>query len=293
MIKIAAVDDELHVLERFERMVREIKELELCGLFETGEQLLDYLRRETLDAVFLDIEMSGSNGLQLTDQVLDLNENIDIIFVTAYNQYAVEAFELQALDYILKPLTEERLWKTVRRLLKNRRAVSHSEKPFIQCFGDFEVFVNGEALAWKNSKAKEVLAFLVHSEGLPLSWERIADAVWPDFDSQKAHSNFHATTYLLRKRLAEAGISRIMENSRGNYRVVTEQIDCDIYKLEALISGARFKRKEDRYLFERLIQTGYMERSGYAWSFPKAAALDEMCRRLVDNLEENRTNIFI
>lgn len=293
MIKIAAVDDELHVLERFGRMVGEIKELELCGLFETGEQLLDYLRRETLDAVFLDIEMPGTNGLQLTDQILDLNENMEIVFVTAYNQHAVEAFELQALDYILKPLTQERLWKTVRRLLKNKRAVSHAEKPFIQCFGDFEVFVNGEALAWKNSKAKEVLAFLVHSEGLPLCWERISDAVWPDFDSQKAHSNFHATTYLLRKRLAEAGISRIMENSRGNYRVVTEQIDCDVYQLEALIKSDRFKRKEDRYLLEGLIQTGYMERSGYVWAYPKAAALDERCRRLMDNFKENKTNIFI
>ncbi len=71
----AAVDDELHVLERFERMVKDVKELELCGLFESGEQLLDYLKEQPLDAVFLDIEMPDVNGLQLSEQVLDLNEN--------------------------------------------------------------------------------------------------------------------------------------------------------------------------------------------------------------------------
>lgn len=288
MIRIAAVDDEMHVLERFERLVSEIKELELCGLFETGEQLLSYIREHPLDAVFLDIEMPGVNGLQLSSKILDLNENIDIIFVTAFNQYAVEAFELQAMDYILKPLTEERLGKTVRRLLKTQRMGGQPGKPFIQCIGGFEVFLNGEALTWKNSKAKEVLAFLVHKEGVPVSWEKIADAVWPDYDCEKAQTNFHATTYLLRKRLAEAGISQILESSRGNYRVVTDKFDCDIYPLEALIKSNHTKRKEDLYLFEQLEKRGYMEENGYAWAQPRAAELEEMCKRVMDGLKNSK-----
>ena len=146
MIRIAAVDDEPHVLERFERMVLEVKELELCGLFETGEQLLSYIKEHPLDAVFLDIEMPGINGLQLSEQILNLNENIDIIFVTAFNQYAVEAFELQAMDYIMKPLTEKRLEKTVKRLLKAKSTDDRPGKPFIQCFGGFEVFLGEGAL---------------------------------------------------------------------------------------------------------------------------------------------------
>ncbi|WP_291643619.1 response regulator [Clostridium sp.] len=203
MIRIAVVDDEMHVLERFERMVLKIKELELCGLFETGEELLSYLEQNPLDAVFLDIEMPGVNGLQLSERILDMSEFIDIIFVTAFNQYAVEAFEVQAMDYILKPLTPERLLKTVKRLLKTKSTAVRPQKTFIQCFGDFEVFLNGEALVWKNSKAKEVLAFLIHKRGISVNCEKIADAVWPDYDSKKAQTNFHATTYLLCKRLAE------------------------------------------------------------------------------------------
>ena len=288
MIRIAAVDDEMHVLERFERMVLDVKQLELCGLFETGEQLLSYLKEHPLDAVFLDIEMPGINGLQLSGQILDLNENIDIIFVTAFNQYAVEAFELQAMDYIMKPLTVERLGKTVRRLLKTKRTVGHPGKPFIQCFGDFEVFLSGEALVWKNSKAKEILAFLIHKNGVPVNWEKIADAVWPDYDSEKAQTNFHATTYLLRKRLAEAGISQILESGRGNYRVVTDQVNCDIYQLDTLVNGNQLKRKEDFRLLEQLKQRGYMETSGYVWAQPRAAELDEMCQRVMDGLKKNR-----
>ena len=277
-MRVAAVDDEIHALERFERMVSEIGGLELCGLFDSGEKLLAYLAENALDVVFLDIEMPGISGLQLSEQIQNLNEQIDIVFVTAFNQYAVEAFEVQAVDYIMKPLTEERLNKTLKRLQKTSGKPANAGKPFVQCFGDFEVFVNGEALTWKNSKAKEVLAFLVHKNGVPVGWEKIADAVWPDFNAEKAQTNFHATTYLLRKRLAEAGLSYILENVRGNYRVITDKIDCDVYKLEEMIHKNQINRKEDLLLLEQFIQKGYMEGNGYAWAYPKAAELDALCR---------------
>jgi two-component system, LytTR family, response regulator len=288
MIRIAAVDDERHVLERFERMVLKIKEIELCGLFESGEQLLSYLKEKPLDAIFLDIEMPGNNGLQLCEKILEINENIDIIFVTAFNQYAVEAFELQAMDYIMKPLTEERLNKTVKRLLKTRGTTLQPGKPFVQCFGDFEVFLNGETLLFKNSKAKEILAFLVHKNGIPVNWEKIADAVWPDYNSEKAQTNFHATTYLLRKRLAEAGISQILESGRGNYKVMIDQVDCDLYQLEGRIKVNQIKRKEDLRLLEQLMQRGYMEGNGYTWAYPKAAELEEMCKMKIEGLKKNK-----
>ncbi len=285
MIRIAAVDDEMHVLERFERMILNRKELELCGLFETGEQLLDYIREEPLDAVFLDIEMPDANGLRLSEQIQNMNDNIEIIFVTAYNQYAVEAFELQALDYILKPISEERLDKTIGRLQRSKKIYNQASKPFVQCFGSFELILNGEVLTWKNSKAKEILAHLVHKKGVPVDWERIADVVWPEYDRERAQTNFHATTYLLRKRLSEAGLSRILECSRGNYRVITEMFDCDIYQLEELIKGNMIKSKAGLQLLGELDRSGYMEENGYEWAYPKAAELDILCKRMLENIE--------
>ncbi len=292
MIRIAAVDDEFHVLERFERMALKKSELALCGLFETGEQLLGYLKNNPLDAVFLDIEMPYVDGLQLSEEIQALNADIDIIFVTAYNQYAVEAFELHALDYILKPLTEERLDKTVQRLLKAKRSEKCSEKPFIQCIGDFEVFLNGKALSWKNTKAKELLAFLVHKCGVPVNWEKIVDALWPEFDREKAQTNFHATTYLLRKKLSEAGISLMLEGGRGNYRIVTDAVDCDLYQLEERIKGKKVNRSGDIQLIRRFIQRGYMEASGYAWAQPKAAELEAECQTVMDMMKQNKSHFF-
>lgn len=280
MLKIAAVDDEYHVLERFERMLSESVEVEICGLFETGNALLAYLDGHHLDAVFLDIEMPGLSGLALAEQILALNHDIQIVFVTAFNQYAIDAFEVQAIDYILKPLSEERLMKTLSRLHKTSHKVQKTEMPFVQCIGDFEVFIGSEALIWKNSKAKEMLAFLIQKRGIAVNWEKIADAIWPEFNAEKAQTNFHATTYLLRKRLAEVGLSRILESGRGNYRIVTDQIDCDLYRIEDLLNNKLTKRKEDQELIHQLEDKGYLEASGYAWSLAKAAELEDRIKRM-------------
>lgn len=277
MIRIAAVDDEYHVLERFERMIAEFKEVELCGLFETADQLLSYLEGHTLDAVFLDIEMPQVNGLELSAQLLERYEHLEIVFVTAYNQYAVEAFEVNAMDYILKPMSQDRLGKIINRLLKTIKPAKPSVKPFIQCIGDFEVILSTEVLTWKNSKAKEILGFLVQKNGTPVNWEKIADAIWPEYHVEKAHTNFHANMYLLRKRMTEAGISEILDCRRGNYRIVTDKVTCDLYQLETLVKENKVKRKEDLELVKQLKQKGYMYASGYTWAQPKAAELEEVC----------------
>jgi len=288
MIRIAAVDDELHALERFERMVRINNDIELCGLFENGDQLLAYLKNHPLDAVFLDIEMPEVNGLLLSQQILDLNETIEIIFVTAFNQYAVEAFELQAIDYIMKPLKKERLEKTIKRLLKTKGGAQKPGNLFVQCFGDFEVFLNGEAMVWKNTKAKEILAFLIHKNGVSVNWEKIADAVWPDYNFEKAQANFHANMYLLRKKLIKESIAQILDGGRGNYRIVKDGLGCDLYQLEAMIKGKQINRKEDFRLIEELIKKGYMEESGYSWAQPKAAELEELCHEIMEPLQKKK-----
>jgi len=285
MLKIAAVDDEINSLERFERIANKVEDIYICGLFETGKQLLSYIKETTLDAVFIDIEMPDINGFQLSEQILDVDENINIVFVSAFNQYASEAFEAQAVDYILKPICEDRFIKTLKRLRKNIN-LKPIQKPYIQCFGGFEVFINDVASVWKNSKAKEMLAFLIHKDGVPAGWEQIASEIWPEFNTEKAQANFHATTYLLRKRLSELGISNIIENGRGCYRIIKEQVDCELYEVQEIVKKGPTK-KDDFYLIDKLSKNDYMNSTGYIWSFPKAAELYETSLKLMEVNREN------
>ncbi|MEI6101629.1 MAG: response regulator [Eubacteriales bacterium] len=262
MLKVIAVDDEWHALERFELLAQEMGDMQVCGLFETAEELKLFLQTNHVDAIFLDIEMPDQKGLSLAADILDMDSNTEIVFITAYKQYALEAFECNALDYILKPLTARRLQKTVDRLKKISKHDETKGKPYVRCFGSFEIFMDGQAVTWRNLKAREVLAFLVHKEGVPVSWEIIADAVWPEYNFDKAHVNFHSTMYLLRKRLVELGIGQILECARGNYRVRTDMIRCDYYES---------KEGRGKHPYGK----GYMEENGYIWAYERAAEIEK------------------
>lgn len=181
-------------------------------------------------------------GIALSNLILQNNPQISIVFMTAFAQYAVQAFDINAVDYLLKPVSKERLEKTVARLKGKKALENQSNKPFVQCFGEFEIFVNEEIVIWKNSKAKEILAYLIHKKGVPQSWQKIVDAIWPEYNTEKAHANFNATMYLLRRTLAEFGVDHILENKRGNYRIRKDEIFCDTYVFEqdakrALLEG--------------------------------------------------------
>lgn len=283
MIRVAAIDDERHALERFSSLVSHIPELILDGLFDSSESLLVHLRQASVDAVFLDIEMPGGNGLDLVRHIQEISPETKIVIITAHPQYAIEAFDASALDYLLKPLTQERLNRTVQRLAARPRPAQTAQRPYFQCFGSFDVFVNGVALSWRNSKAKEVLAYLTHHVGIPLSWDRITEAIWPTFDYRQAQTNFHATMYLLRKRLREAGLQDILENSRGNYRLLPEKITSDIIEYEQQFAAGNFER------LPLIARRGYMEDNGFAWAFARTMEIEGTLRKVSQGRDRRKT----
>lgn len=289
MIKVIGIDDEQHALETFRRMVSRFDDVEIGGLFDNCQDALQYLQSNEVDAVFLDIEMPDVNGLEFAETILDIYSHISIVFITAYNQYAVEAFEINAVDYILKPLSSKRLQKTIQRL-RRRNTENMSNEIYLQCFGRFDVYKGREYITWKNSKAKEILAFLIHQEGVAVGWERIVGAIWPQYDYEKAHANFHANCYILRKRLAEAGIAKIFEHSRDSYRVCSETLSCDAYDFKRLMAEKNVSSLRKAI---SLYQGGYMEENGYDWALAKAADLEALYLQARRMLEKGKLNDIV
>ncbi len=112
-LRVLVAEDEPFNLRRLTRLLREAG-CEVVAQFEDGPSVLDWLARgEAVDALFLDIQMPGLTGLDVT---ADLPRPIPVVFVTAFSEHAVKAFEQAAADYLLKPVTAERLWTTLQRL---------------------------------------------------------------------------------------------------------------------------------------------------------------------------------
>lgn len=116
MIRTIIVDDEYPTRQELATILSNISDIEIVAQCAIGQELLDYLQNSTVDIVFLDIEMPQINVLDIARIIRTTIPNPpQIVFSTGYGQFAVQAFDLQAFDYVLKPYTQERILITIMR----------------------------------------------------------------------------------------------------------------------------------------------------------------------------------
>src|ERR1044072_4507626 len=113
-IQALIVDDEPLARERIRDMLETDSEVEIVGECASGQEAIEAIRQNLPDLIFLDVEMPGKAGLAMLEE-LEPGRIPAVIFVTAYDQYAVRAFEVYALDYLLKPFDQERFEKALSR----------------------------------------------------------------------------------------------------------------------------------------------------------------------------------
>ena len=128
IIKCIAIDDEPPALKQIENYISKVPFLDLIKTFYNGIEPLSYLRENEIDLIFLDIEMEDLTGIQF---LKTLKKQPKVILTTAYDSYAIEAFDLQVTDYLLKPISFERFLQavdTVYDLMISRSSKEHSPK---------------------------------------------------------------------------------------------------------------------------------------------------------------------
>ena len=127
-MKALLIDDERLARLELRRLLAAHPEVEIVGEARGGEEALALLEKLTPDAIFLDIQMPGMNGFELLEQMEDLPQ---VIFTTAYDEYALKAFEVNALDYLLKPVMPARLAAAVARV-RPRSQPARLEQVFVR-----------------------------------------------------------------------------------------------------------------------------------------------------------------
>jgi DNA-binding LytR/AlgR family response regulator len=118
MLRIVLVDDEPGALANLEHIFEELPDVIVAGSYTAGEKALAAVDTDKPDAVFLDIEMPGKNGLELARELYDTHPEIKVVFVTAYAKYMKEVYG-SATDYLLKPVRKQRIQKTLDILSKH------------------------------------------------------------------------------------------------------------------------------------------------------------------------------
>ena len=130
MLKCLIVDDEQPAREEILYILKEIGSVEVIGEASHGMEALELIEKLKPDVVFLDIQMPQMSGIEMARILLDKSYDLMLIFVTAYDQFALEAFEVNAIDYLLKPICEDRLKRTIQKIIsmkEDREGLSYDK----------------------------------------------------------------------------------------------------------------------------------------------------------------------
>lgn len=235
MLRAILVDDEKHALNLLNKVISDRDDIQVVGAYSDVSELLNVVGELKPDVIFLDIEMPEMNGLQLGERLRKMNLELEIVFVTAYRQYALDAFDVDAIDYLLKPIDPAMLHRTIQRIQKRKPIAPVAAAPFtIECFGGFTIYKSGHAepIRFPTAKAEELFAYLLMNRKTNTSKWTLCESLWPEQSGlKKSENNLHTTVYRMKKVLRENGIEVRLLSQRGLYRMECD-INCDYISFE-------------------------------------------------------------
>lgn len=225
-MRIFAVEDEPTILKSLTKHIAELLPEAEVFAFGDAEDAVSALPQGAVDIAFLDIELGDMNGVELAKRIKAEWPLCNVVFCTGYASYATQAFDLGASDYLMKPITDEKLEHALAQLRHAPKPVLPKGQLYVQCFGTFEVFYNGEPLLCLTKRAKELFAYLVDQAGAVSSAADIIGVLFP----KSAESYLRVARRDLEKALAEIGHEDILIKGWGKLGVRKELLLCDYYE---------------------------------------------------------------
>ena len=227
---IIAVDDEPLALKSLSETIKKIKPDAETYLFRDPLKALQSLESGFVkpDVIFSDIQMFDMTGIQFAHRVKVIYPHTNIVFVTGYSEYMMDAIRLHACGYLLKPIDEDQLREQFENLLYPVKGKGNGEKFYAQTFGNFEFYCDGTPVHFPRAKAKEVLAYLIDKNGAACTRAELLVNVFDDGALSGDQSLSQAFSTLVKTLTALGGRDLILK-SHNAYAVDPTKFGCDYY----------------------------------------------------------------
>lgn len=228
-MRTLAIDDRLELANEIAKMMKEIDPSGDHSAESNQTAALSMIADTKPDIVWLDVEMPGMSGLAMAAEVKKTSPDTNIVFVTAYPYYALDAMGLHASGYLLKPASKQQLTNEIENLRHPVAKVDNSLLR-IQCFGNFEVFHDGKPIRFSRSLGKEALAYLIDRRGAGCTVNEICSVLWEDKQADvNRKSQCRVVLGALRKDLEAVGAGEVINKMWNMWSIDPEKISCDYY----------------------------------------------------------------
>lgn len=295
MIKAIIVDNEELALEFMKRKLNEFDEIEVVASYTDSKDLIEKLQLLEFDVAFLDIEMGEVSGIDIAEQLINLNRDIQIVFVTAYQDYAIQAFEMNSVDYLLKPVIKGRLVKTIKRLENKkiqqnpspREKIKREDILSINSLGDLSVTFLGSIIKWKTAKVKELFAYLLTHQGSYIDRDILLNQLWPGLDYRKAKVYLHTSMSYLRQLLKEYGYSEAVTFQDNKYKLTLDKFTWDIQLFDyiEIINPITLPSQVEKIKnLQKAYKGDYLQNEGYLWVNDRAKMIRKKYMRILELL---------
>lgn len=168
-MKAIIVEDEFPAREELKYFINNFSDIEIIDEFDNGVDVLKFMQNNKIDVIFLDINIPMFDGMMLAKTINNFIDRPKIVFITAYKEHAIDAFELEAFDYILKPYSEERIVSTLNKLsqsiINNKSKVNKNKQNNITLWkGNKLVVLNIEDIYYCEANERETLVYTKDSQ---------------------------------------------------------------------------------------------------------------------------------
>lgn len=223
-MNILIVDDEIPALSELCDAVSSVLPNAELHSFGKAQDAMAFSETVPIDIAFLDINMRFMDGISMAKILLSLYPDCNIVFCTGHTEYAMDALGTYCSDYILKPISAEKVEKAVAHL----RSPIEVEKPRLElkCFGNFDVLCDGKPVAFKYKKTRELLAYLTDRAGAEATTQEIMALVFEDNRKASYFSNIRLD---LLDTFEKLGVSDTISASYGRMRVIKDKVKCDYF----------------------------------------------------------------
>lgn len=280
-MNILIVDDEIHSAQLIKRHLGQLTPEDVIIVANNGVEAKVILSEQTIDLAFLDIEMPEITGLELARFMQLEFSSTFVVFVTAHSNYALEAFKVDAIDYITKPIIKEDLAKVLEKVAKfrisNRPSLESESKILCTAFSDLKLYTDSQpVLKWPTQKCKELMAYLCYSgEPSGISKWKLYDLLWPDKDDNKSELNLRSTASRLNKALTNSNVDLKVKSIKNTYVLEGLPIYTDLKRFQGILSqqqplsGDLLKHEID--FLEQCYQGEFLEFIDNEWQVDMAA----------------------